>query len=529
MGRFSSKAARIQRRNRHVAASASDGSDASVYYAFGGSTAFALLLVGAAIVWRPQPASAIPSFARQTGQPCASCHSAFPQLTAFGRRFKLDGYTLGGTRCGGSQTSEMGGTKAAPSPMRVGAENAAVAAAAAVADNKAAASSSDPPDLQIPISGMVVPSYTHIRKGLDRADIPQGFDSNDNTFVQEISVFYGGQIYCNFGAFIQGTYERPGSSYFLDNTDIRYANKTKLGNIDVAYGVTANNNPTVQDVWNTSPAWSFPFIGASDALAPTPSAGTMIEGTFGGRVAGAGVYIFANDKFYLEGTAYGTFDTRTLEALGLDPTDPQSRFDGLAPYWRAAYEKDWGNYALMVGTFGMFANVAPIGNQSAPTDKITDVGGDAQFQYIGDVHAFTGRFSYIFEHQKLEGSQPIGLSSNSSDDLNSLKVSGSYVYNSVLSFSAGYFNIWGNADPLLFADSLSPSNLGSPNSNGEIFDVAWLPWSKGGPSFYPWFNARLGVSYTHYNQFNGASANYNGAFRNASDNDTTFVYAWVVF
>ena len=114
-------------------------------------------------------------------------------------------------------------------------------------------------------------------------------------------------------------------------------------------------------------------------------------------------------------------------------------------------------------------------------------------------------FCYIFEHQKLEGSQPIGLSSNSSDDLNSLKVSGSYVYNSVLSFTAGYFNIWGNADPLLFADSLSPSNLGSPNSNGEIFDVAWLPWSKGGPSFYPWFNARLGVSYTLYNQFNGAS------------------------
>ena len=222
--------------------------------------------------------------------------------------------------------------------------------------------------------------------------------------------------------------------------------------MDVAYGVTANNNPTVQDVWNTTPTWSFPFVAASDALAPTPSAGTMIEGTFEGRVAGTGVYIFANDKFYLEGTAYGTFDTQTLEALGLDPTDPPSRFDGLAPYWRAAYEKDWGNYALMVGTFGMFANVAPLGNQSAPTDKITDVGGDTQFQYIGDVHAFTARFSYIFEHEKLEGSQPIGLSSNSSDDLNSLKVSGSYVYNSVLSFTAGYFNIWGNADPLLFAD-----------------------------------------------------------------------------
>ena len=307
MGRSSCKA---------VTASASDRGDSAVFYAFGGSTALAMLLVGAAVVL-PEPASAIPSFARQTGQPCASCHSAFPQLTPFGRRFKLNGYTLGGTRCGGSQT-------AAPSPMRVGAENAAVVAAAAAADNKAAAGSSDPSEVQIPISGMAVPGFTHIRKGLAKEDTPQGFNSNNNVFFQELSVFYGGQIYCNFGAFVQGTYERPGAVFFLDNTDIRYANKIKVGNVDVAYGVTANNNPTVQDVWNTTPTWSFPFIAASDALAPTPSAGTMIEGTFEGRVAGTGVYIFANDKFYLEGTAYGTFDTQTLEALDSIQPTPQA-------------------------------------------------------------------------------------------------------------------------------------------------------------------------------------------------------------
>jgi len=449
-----------------------------------------MLLAGAAVVLPPQPVSALPSFARQTGQPCSTCHTAFPQLTPYGRRFKLEGYTAGGTRCG-------------PSAMEA--------------------------ELQIPIAGMSVPNFTHINKALDPADTPKGFNSNDNTFVEQTSVFYGGQIYCNFGAFIQGTYERPGSSYFLDNTDIRYANTTKLGEMDLVYGVTANNNPTVQDPWNTTPAWSFPFIGASDVLAPTPAAGTMIEGTFSGRVAGTGAYIFANDKFYLEGTAYGTFDTKTLEALGLDPADPASRFDGLAPYWRAAVEKDWDAYSLMVGTFGMLANVAPIGNQSAPTDQITDVGFDAQFQYIGSVHALTARASYIFEHEKLDGSQLLGLSSNSSDDLQSLKLSASYVYGGVYSLTAGYFDIRGSVDPGLYPDSLSPSAPGSPNSNGWTFDVAWLPLSNGGPSFYPWVNARLGVSWTLYNQFDGASTNYNGAFRNASDNNTTFVYAWVAF
>ena len=28
---------------------------------------------------------------------------------------------------------------------------------------------------------------------------------------------------------------------------------------NVTYGITANNNPTVQDPWNTTPAWAFPY------------------------------------------------------------------------------------------------------------------------------------------------------------------------------------------------------------------------------------------------------------------------------
>jgi hypothetical protein len=52
-------------------------------------------------------ASAVPSYARQTGQPCATCHTAWPELTPFGRQFKLMGYTSGGTLCGdGSAKSD---------------------------------------------------------------------------------------------------------------------------------------------------------------------------------------------------------------------------------------------------------------------------------------------------------------------------------------------------------------------------------------------------------------------------------------
>ena len=42
------------------------------------------------------PANALPSFARQTGQPCGTCHTDYPGLTPYGRLFKLGGYTAGG-------------------------------------------------------------------------------------------------------------------------------------------------------------------------------------------------------------------------------------------------------------------------------------------------------------------------------------------------------------------------------------------------------------------------------------------------
>ena len=46
--------------------------------------------------------------------------------------------------------------------------------------------------------------------------------------VQDTSLFYGGQIYCKLGAFIQATYDRPDEAFALDNADIRYADKTKI-------------------------------------------------------------------------------------------------------------------------------------------------------------------------------------------------------------------------------------------------------------------------------------------------------------
>ncbi len=53
--------------------------------------ALALALVGLAAT---QSAQALPLFARQTGMACLACHTVYPELTHFGRMFKLNGYQL---------------------------------------------------------------------------------------------------------------------------------------------------------------------------------------------------------------------------------------------------------------------------------------------------------------------------------------------------------------------------------------------------------------------------------------------------
>src|SRR5262249_914294 len=55
----------------------------------------ALVLLALAILALPRISAGVPSFARQTGKPCSQCHVvAFGvALTAYGRQFKLNGYT----------------------------------------------------------------------------------------------------------------------------------------------------------------------------------------------------------------------------------------------------------------------------------------------------------------------------------------------------------------------------------------------------------------------------------------------------
>ena len=47
--------------------------------------------------------------------------------------------------------------------------------------------------------------------------------------------------------------------------------------------------------------------------------------------------------------------------------------------------------------------------------------------------------------------------------------------------------------------------------------------------FLPWFNTKFSVQYIAYNKFNGSNDNYDGAGRNASDNNSLYALAWIAF
>jgi hypothetical protein len=253
-------------------------------------------------------------------------------------------------------------------------------------------------------------------------------------------------------------------------------------------------------------------------------------------VAGGGAYIFANNMFYAAFSAYKTLDKDALQALG--EGQPTIGIDGAAPYWRLAVEKTWDVYSLMLGTFGMNANIIPDLTVVSPADRITDVGWDAQFQYLSDVHFITARISYIYEWEKLNGSVFNETAANLKNHLAEFNASVTYAYDARYSVTLGYFNTQGSTDSGVNSDgdpiSYFGTDNGSPNTSGEVIDIGYSPWSRGGPAFWPWLNTRFGVKYLHYNKLQGASSNYvqnsDGiTFRNARDDDSTILYAWTAF
>jgi hypothetical protein len=446
------------------------------------------------LVLIPSTGQAVPSFARQTGMGCTACHTAFPQLNAFGREFKLNGYTFS------NEQSKLP-----------------------------------------PLAVMLMPSFTHTAEG-QAPSAAKDFGKNNNFALTQASFFYAGRLFGpyaesllgkdaasvanKFGTFIQGTYDGVGRSWSWDNWELRFADNATIQDKNVVYGIYLNNNPTLQDLWNTTPAWGFPFSGSG--LAPTPAAAPLLAGGVAQQVAGLGAYTRLFNLVYFELGGYRTLGFRTQRAFGVPIEDVkgETQIANIAPYWRLALEQTWGSHSIQVGTYGLAANTFPGRVESAGKDHVLDVGLDSQYQYSSAPHDVTLMLNWINENKNWHASQALGNTDNSRDRLHSFAATASYLFDSTYGVDFQYFLIDGRKDASLYPDS----RTGSPASAGEVFEVNYLPFNKqGGPEFWPMSNIKISLQYRIYNQFNGSSHNFDGAGRNARDNNTLYLQAWMAF
>jgi len=429
----------------------------------------------------PATAGAVPSFARQTGMPCTQCHvQAFgPALTAYGRQFKLNGYTFGKVES-------------------------------------------------------YVPLALMIQGGFSRSDAAQpappvdDFHANDNLSIDQVSLFVATRLTEHSGIFVQSTYSGEDRHFSWDNTDWRYARPMTLFGTDAVVGVSVNNNPTVQDLWNSTPAWGFPYI--TSPLVPAPGVAPIINGGLAGVAVGATAYAMIHEHVYLELGGYKGLSDRWLSNVGLYP-DNNIHVSGIAPYWRAAYQ--WGSDAhyFSVGTFGLDVKLQP--DPTIPdTDHYTDVAIDGTYQYTPDngPGAVLAQASFIHERQELNGTFALGGADQASNHLDALEADVSYVWDQTWSAGLGIFDLEGGHDFTLFGPApLTGSLNGSPDTRGYTLQLEFIPFGKLHSFERPWINLRLGVQYTGYLRFNGGTSGYDGFGRSASDNNSLFLFAWMAF
>lgn len=423
-------------------------------------------------------ALALPSFAQQTGHPCEQCHTVAygPALTDYGRQFKLNGYVYGDS---------------APS---------------------------------IPLALMVQGGYSQTKA--DQPDVPApNYKVNDNFSVDQVSVFIASRIASHLGIFAQITYDGIGHFTHWDNLDLRYARPLTVGSTAIVTGVSVNNNPTVQDLWNSTPAWGFPYI--SSALAPRPTAAPLIGG-LAQTVLGATAFVSVNNRYYLEAGAYRGLSPKWLNKTGIG-ADSSPNLSGLSPYWRAAVQFNQEVHFYSVGLFGLDARMQP--DPTIPEkDRFTDFGFDATYQYEGKgAHVVAANAALIHERQNLAASFAGGGSDGISNDLQTFNVNLTYGYQRTWIGTLAVFVSSGSHNAALYtAAALSGSANGSPDSSGYILQAEYIPFGKLNSFAGPWLNARVGLQYTGYSKFNGGTSNYDGFGRSASDNNTLFAFFWVI-
>jgi hypothetical protein len=439
---------------------------------------FVFALIGA-FVGLPRTASAVPSFASQTGVPCAQCHviGFGPSLTEYGRQFKLNGYTF--------KKPDSG--------------------------------------LNIPLALTAIAGYENLSKN---APAPSPYSDKENLYLQAVSGYIAGGLTDHLGAFAKVTYDGVAKHTAWDKLDVRYARPLELGGHSLVAGITVNNYPGVQDLWNALPTWGYPYV--RPAFTPFPNDAPKL-GLLSYTVLGGSAYAMIDNRVYAELGFYRGLSDKWLGNLGDGGSSPN--IVGAVPYARLTYQQHNGSHYFAAGFTFLNVKQQPNAPQSGETNRYSDFALDGTYQFnVGSADAFDAHVSWIHEDRHLDASFASGGSDAVSNSLNTVAGDVSYVMKQTWVSSVGLFATSGSTNRLMYAPApIFGSAAGTPNTRGYLAQIEWVPFGKVGAWASPWVNLRLALQYTGYFRFNGGSSNYDGFGRNASDNNTVFVFAWLAF
>jgi hypothetical protein len=284
------------------------------------------------------------------------------------------------------------------------------------------------------------------------------------------------------------------------------------------YGLTINNNPTSSDLWNSAPAWGFPFTKSFQA--PRPKASTLIDGRARQRTFGASAFASWNDLVYLEAGAYEGLSDELLNALGKVPVTGADRFKSALPYGRLAFSQNWGQAFAQVGAFALAGKIMPRGlSPLGRVNKVTDLGVDANFQYIWDPSKVSSDIisasALLIRETTDAQATAIVAGSLAKQSLQTFRANVSYSFGATITPTIQYFRTVGARDARFWGTS-----SGRPDTDGMIYEIAYVPWGK--PETPPpieGLNARLVAQYTDYFSFDGSRVDirkYNSLFVGAT-------------
>jgi len=418
--------------------------------------AFIVAISAGALAILPTLASAVPSFARQTGMECAACHTSYPNLTPFGRRFLLSGYTLGGTE-------KIEGVDAN------GKERLSL--------NKF-----------LPLAARVQASYTEVDKKTGTTD-------KSSVALDRINLYFAGAVTSNIGTFINlqnsrakytdGLKGNETADTALANVVVRYSDKTADGGL--TYGLTLADKPSFHDAW------------AVDA-----SAGSLMDTlNKSSGVAGLAPYLayeFGDNLLYAE---YGIYRS-TGKIIDLET----NKLTDFANYARLAYERTFGNSSLQVGASILEADLQPVVGAVAGSDRYRDIGMDAEYQYINGSHIVGANLSWAKDDRDLNATFATAKSTNPTYSQTAIKAGALYLYDRKYGIEVQYADLNGNADAKLYTLAKGYAT-NQPDATSVALTALYLPRD----------NTKLSLKYLMYSKFNGASTNYDGLLHNASDND----------